>query len=129
MRCSHCKRTDVPLLKYAKNKYGTQYYMCHDCHAARQRKYRKTPTGRASATRAVNKYNARNPERRKAWHLAKQLPLQPCEVCGNPKTDRHHDDPKKPLDVKFLCRRHHRARHRELKQMGFKLKKLIGLTA
>lgn len=35
-------------------------------------------------------------------------------ACGNPKSQAHHDDYNKPLDVIWLCRRHHTARHREL---------------
>jgi hypothetical protein len=34
-----------------------------------------------------------------------------CEVCGNSATDAHHEDYSRPLDVKWLCRRHHRERH------------------
>jgi len=34
-----------------------------------------------------------------------------CEVCGAEKTDAHHDDYDKPLDVRWLCRLHHRQVH------------------
>jgi hypothetical protein len=34
-----------------------------------------------------------------------------CEVCGNPKVDGHHEDYSRPLDVLWLCRRHHRQLH------------------
>lgn len=36
---------------------------------------------------------------------------QPCEVCGKDQTDAHHDDYAKPLDVRWLCRSHHRLHH------------------
>lgn len=37
----------------------------------------------------------------------------PCEECGNPKTDAHHDDYTKPLAVRWLCRSHHLRLHAE----------------
>ncbi len=36
----------------------------------------------------------------------------PCIECGSPQSDAHHDDYSKPLDVIWLCRAHHMARHR-----------------
>ena len=38
---------------------------------------------------------------------------QPCERCGHPKTDGHHEDYSKPLDVIWLCRRCHLQHHRK----------------
>ncbi|WP_216651623.1 hypothetical protein [Roseivivax sp. THAF30] len=40
------------------------------------------------------------------------LTRSPCEVCGSEKSEAHHDDYSSPLEVTWLCRRHHRARHR-----------------
>lgn len=37
----------------------------------------------------------------------------PCEVCGAVKSDAHHDDYSKPLSVRWLCRPHHYAHHRQ----------------
>lgn len=37
---------------------------------------------------------------------------EPCEVCGTEPADGHHDDYDRPMDVRWLCRRHHRAEHR-----------------
>ena len=39
------------------------------------------------------------------------LVRQSCEVCGAKKVDAHHDDYSKPLDVRWLCRRHHLQHH------------------
>jgi len=39
---------------------------------------------------------------------------QPCSVCNFPFADAHHEDYDKPLEVIWLCRKHHKDRHREL---------------
>jgi hypothetical protein len=41
-----------------------------------------------------------------------------CEVCGDPQTDGHHEDYDKPMVVRWLCRKHHRAAHAALKAAG-----------
>lgn len=43
-----------------------------------------------------------------------RLRKKPCEVCGERKVDGHHDDYNKPLKVRWLCKKHHRAAHRGL---------------
>lgn len=66
----------------------------------------KTDTRQADWRRA-------NPEKYLA-HVAVQRALSagelvkgPCEVCGDPTVDGHHDDYAKPLAVRWLCRQHH----------------------
>lgn len=56
------------------------------------------------------KYDAR-------WTTQRAIKLgritkQPCEICGEPKTDAHHDDYTKPLEVRWLCRPHHVQLHK-----------------
>ena len=40
---------------------------------------------------------------------------EPCEVCGSIDVDGHHDSYDRPMDVRWLCRRDHKAEHRRLK--------------
>lgn len=39
--------------------------------------------------------------------MAGDLTKQPCEVCGAETVDAHHDQYDEPLNVRWLCRRHH----------------------
>lgn len=74
----------------------------------------RDPTARPRARRV---YRERNPEKyasRKAFRQALRsgvLVPEPCEVCGDPKTQGHHDDYSRPLDVRWLCRAHHLEEH------------------
>jgi hypothetical protein len=41
----------------------------------------------------------------------RKLVLQLCEVCGEKKVEGHHDDYRKPLQVRWLCCAHHAREH------------------
>lgn len=41
---------------------------------------------------------------------------QPCEVCGiDNDVEAHHDDYSKPLDIRWLCTKHHAEHHTNIK--------------
>ncbi len=39
------------------------------------------------------------------------LVRQPCEKCGDTNSQAHHDDYSEPLQVRWLCRKHHDKHH------------------
>ncbi len=59
-----------------------------------------------------------NPEKKKAHYLVmheirmKRLRRQECNVCGQNTAHAHHKDYAKPLEVEWLCPKHHVAKHK-----------------
>jgi hypothetical protein len=76
--------------------------------AANMQKYRNDPQLRA-------KHEARWAVSRAL--VAGRLTRQPCEVCGT-RAQAHHDDYAKPLTVRWLCLKHHRAHHAQAEAAG-----------
>ena len=67
--------------------------------------------------KALVKRRAKNSIKAKASYILndavkkKSLTRQPCEECGAEKADARHDDYAKPLEVRWLCRMHHKQWH------------------
>jgi hypothetical protein len=59
----------------------------------------------------------RNPDKRKAHTIVGnalrtgRLIKMPCEKCGNPSSQAHHDDYSAPLSVRWFCVAHHAEHH------------------
>jgi len=70
-------------------------------HAAKRREYDKS--------RDKLKVRARGIVRNRIWRGT--MERQPCEICGESNSDAHHDDYSKPLNVRWLCRQHHKEVH------------------
>lgn len=64
------------------------------------------------------KWERKNPLKHRAHKRIEQLIYRgywkrgDCEACGKPKAEAHHDDYTKPLEVRWLCSKHHREHHR-----------------
>jgi hypothetical protein len=74
----------------------------------------KSPARKKVVKAAQKRLRERHPEKSFAWNAVSnavrdgRLARKPCEVCGDPKAQAHHDDYAKPLEVRWLCFRHHR---------------------
>jgi hypothetical protein len=96
---------------------------CHGCGnpfetKTRRRFYCNGPCFRRREAQASAERASRySPWRRQAYTIVQSalvrgaLKSGPCEVCGNRRAVAHHDDYAKPLDVRWLCRSHHRKHH------------------
>ena len=68
---------------------------------------KKTPYKR------VKEWRERNPEKNKAQKIVfinlrnGNIVRESCKICGNPKSEVHHEDYSKPLEIVWLCKKHH----------------------
>lgn len=85
---------------------GQRY--CTSCHAEYMRKWRKTHRLEGEALKKSNARSYANTYLRRGL-----LKKEPCIECGSPDSEMHHEDYNKPLEVIWLCRKHHLKRHRE----------------
>lgn len=92
-------------------------------HCASLRRQRWKETHKQAGSRSA-KWNAENPEKRQA-HKAVEVAIRArallracCERCGSLNSQAHHDDYSKPLEVMWLCPKHHGERHRELRALN-----------
>lgn len=80
----------------------------------------KRPERKIKRAEYVRRMRAKNPEKTRARRLVSQalksgkLIKQPCEKCGVKDVQAHHEDYSKPLDVVWLCFKHHRERDLEI---------------
>ena len=99
--CSECEGKDIDVLGVD----GVFY--CSKCYALNSNKL----TRRFKLSeKEKNMQNARNIVHR----MVKEGNLYPekCKMCGNIPTQAHHEDYEKPLNVIWLCDKHHKERHK-----------------
>ena len=110
-RCKICN-SFKPLEQFTRSKRSPSGYehRCLECRSAWQREYNKTRKGRENHKRAVKALIDSHPERRRAYYQVFRaikegtLTKQPCESCGNTKTQAVHTDYNQPLNIKWMCR-------------------------
>lgn len=107
-KCKDCTKRDV----------RERYRVARDQRREYERKRFKMPERKAKLRQYIKGSRVRNPQKwaaRAAVAYALRngkIERKPCEVCGS--TDQvqaHHLDYSKPLDVRWLCFKHHREAH------------------
>lgn len=83
--------------------------------SARVKAYRETEKGRAVRRRtiAVDPLKASARQAVRVEIKAGRMTRLKCEECGDPKSQAHHEDYSKPLQVRWLCPKCHGKEHRK----------------
>lgn len=96
--CSKCKINE----RLSTNRY------CRECRNAYEKENRKL----YSELSEKEKFKS-NVRRKTNMRVQRGLLVRkPCEVCNEIKVQAHHDDYRKPYDVRWLCRPHHLEFHK-----------------
>lgn len=121
-KCKTCTRKDSEERRKLKEKTDLAWVL-NERERHREKSAKTREAGKATIQTLENKRDALENYRKKfpLKHAAHVLfgnalkrgaiTKKPCEVCGNEKVEGHHDDYEKPLEVRWLCKKHHMAHH------------------
>lgn len=118
-KCKSCTRRDTAD-RVSRKQEDPEWVLkeaerCRIKQSKRMLKGLHTPT-QSNAERS-KKHESKYPEKAKARNAVGnalrdgKLQRKPCEICGEHRAQAHHDDYSKPLDVVWLCSKHHAERH------------------
>lgn len=111
-KCKGCAKNDVN-----KNRYKNyEYYLDYD-----RRRFHENVDRRKYSYEKSRQHRQSSPIKRQARVLVRnavrdgRLAKQPCVVCGTTENiEAHHEDYSRPLEVVWLCRKHHGEAHRQI---------------
>ena len=111
--------------KQRRLKYSKEWYQKNKEKRTLQiSEYQKTENGKLATKKSDENQRQKWPHK----YIARQEVLKalrkrilikkPCEVCGELRVEAHHDDYSKPLEVIWLCKKHHEERDLLLEKAG-----------
>lgn len=114
-KCKDCQKADVRANYAAKR----GQYQAYDAkrNATEERRQHRRDAGRQHYWSHHDKAIARIALKRAVRNGA--IVRGPCTVCGDPNTEGHHHDYSKPLEVEWLCFKHHREDHGQTPLSGY----------
>jgi hypothetical protein len=129
-QCFKCRKT-LPLEEFYQHKMMADGHLgkCKECAKRDEKKRRKSHPERFSMYERIRfqrperkrqiletqrRRRAKFPEKARAYGAVRyavksgKLVRGPCEICGKTQVQAHHKDYSRPLDVQWLCFKHHR---------------------
>lgn len=129
-KCKECTRIDAKHRRNNMKNYWLDYEIKRASRKSRfveRQERKKANARRATVAASRRKSSAETRARRRAW-IALSNAIRdglvfktPCHICGESKVEGHHPDYSAPLDVVWLCTKHHAELHRQHRQQERKL--------
>ena len=121
-KCKECTKIDVGL--HYQKKMQDPAWIAKERERQRIKERARRAAGKVIPDQgAKNRWARRNPHKIRAQHKARTAVIKgkiaklPCEVCGSANVQAHHDDYERPLDVRWLCAKHHAEHHVRVRLM------------
>lgn len=118
--CRKAQNLENRAKRRAEGKSVSGTRMPSEYHREYEQTYKTIPSVKARKARNAKKYREGELRYRHEarWKVASAIQSgalirQPCQVCGETKVDAHHEDYSKPLNVWWLCRKHHVELHKK----------------
>jgi len=105
-KCKECTKADVAENRAKRREQYSEY----------EKNRNGEPERRAKKLGYLKKHNEKYPEKALARQMVnnavrdRQLKREPCVYCGDKRSQAHHSDYSKPLDVTWACFKCHRER-------------------
>lgn len=116
-KCKECTKKDIRNFNSEnKNKVRERWRIRGRLphRIAARKAYAKTEKGRKTTNAAKEKWKSKNKLKMTAYSIfwaavrSGKIKKESCEICGETKNiEGHHEDYFKPLDVNWLCLKHH----------------------
>ena len=113
--CKKCSCYKFPIEFFRSKRPCALSSACKECHYEGVKNWRDR--NKEKMVSYALKWNRLHPDAHEAHRLVKNalknksLERQPCEKCDSVESQAHHDDYSKPLEVKWLCPKHHVQHH------------------
>lgn len=123
-KCKSCTKLDTKKNRSENPDFYREYEAsrCSDPKRKELRRaYKQSERGKIAVRESNRRYAQRYPEKKRAVGRVAQakrrgkIVRKPCERCGANDSQAHHEDYSKRLDVTWLCRLCHAARHKEIR--------------
>lgn len=104
--CSSCRG------RIETNRVASCQKFCKECQRIYLNKYRQSKNYLRVGKDTKKKHYARTYAN--TYLKRGKIEKLPCIVCGDNKVEMHHDNYNKPLEIKWLCRKHHMEHHKKV---------------